>query len=309
MAIIRGEGETVTRITVVVVSDYESGAVKTWEDERALLHHLAAQDIREPYDVVFVENRKWSSAAPEDLHQIYPRVIFRFVNQTYSAGMLNAVIPEISTEYIALMEADCLPSTNWLRKTVEILDINPGISAVSGKTLYGRNTAAERIFSLLHRAYADMGCSGQTKYIANNGAMYRREVLIEYPYPVSITPFASAWKRILQMRNNNLNMYFEASTEMTHAFDGIGFVMDYHRNHGYAAMSVLENPGYLCIPHLLRTSLDMKLTSLIEKGREYLHWHDYPLVFFLVFILPFLEIPGMVDCVTQKQIITNTAYR
>jgi hypothetical protein len=42
-------------VSVVVVSDYEEAAEKTWHEERRILRGLADQDFCEPFTVILVE--------------------------------------------------------------------------------------------------------------------------------------------------------------------------------------------------------------------------------------------------------------
>lgn len=302
-------GEKKFRISVLVVSDYEAGAEKTWRDERAILAALADQDINEPFLVYLLENTVFAPARPDHFREIYPHIVFHFVDAEKSADMLNATVAGIDSDYIAIMEADCLPTRTWLRSAVSVLDSNRDYDAVSGRTLYGRETATARVLSLLHRAYADVGRSGRTRHVANNGTLYRRRLLLDFPYPPAITPFAASWQRNLQMQKSNAYFYFSSDMEMLHAFDGFRFLLDYHRNMGYASMSVRNNPSLLLLAELIYRAFRKAGCSIMYKSRSYLRWHDYPLALALLFLLPWLEIPGMLDCLKHRQAIPHTAYR
>lgn len=296
-------------LSVIVVSDYGDPAERSWADERNILQALAAQDIRQPFEVLLVENESMRDKVPSDLSGIVPDLKMVFFNSDRSSALMNQAIRHTSGKLVALMEADCIPDPGWLRKLVVTLNNYPEISVVSGRTTYGNNTMIERCLSLLHRGFSDLGYSGLTKHISNNGALYRREVLERFPYPETITPFLSSWRRKNRIKKDGHLLFFERSAGMIHALEGWRFIVDLHRNRGYAAMMIDSQTAYSKIPWLLIKSLLTECSSLYRLGKKYLHYYDLLPALALMVILPFLEIPGMLDAIKGRDHIPGTVYR
>ena len=296
-------------LSVIVVSDYGNSEERSWLDERNILKALAVQDIKQNFEVLLVENESIRDKVPADLIGIVPLLRIVYLNSDRSSVLMNQAISFTSGKLVALMEADCIPDPGWLRKLVEIMNNYPEISVVSGRTSYGNNTITNRCLSLLHRGFSDLGHSGLTGHISNNGALYRRDVLEQFPYPESITPFLSNWKRKNHMKKYGHLLFFERSAEMVHALEGWKFIVDLHRHRGYAAMMIDGQPAWSRIPWLLVKSLITECSSLFRLGNNYLEYYDLvPALAFLV-ILPFLEIPGMLDAIKERDHIPGSVYR
>jgi len=296
-------------LSVIVVSDYGNSVDKSWMDERNILQALAVQDIRQPFEVLLVENESIRDKVPSDLSEIVPNLKVVFFNSNRSSVLVNHAVSCTSGKLVAMMEADCIPDPGWLRKLVKTMKNNPEISVASGRTSYGSNTALERCLSLLHRGFNDLGYSGLTCHISNNGALYRREVLEQFPYPETATPFLSSWMRKNLMQINGHHLYFERSAGMIHALEGWQFILDLHRNRGYAAMMIDGQSAVSKIPVLLIRSLMTEFSSLYRLGKNYLNYYDLVPTLALLFVLPFLEIPGMLDAIKTRDYIPGSVYR
>jgi hypothetical protein len=287
-------------LSVIIVSDYGNSAERSWADERNILHALALQDIGQPFEVLLAENETMRDKLPADLSGIVPDLKAVFFNSNRSSVLVNHAVSGTTGKLVALMEADCIPDPGWLRKLVNTMNNNPEISVVSGKTIYGSSTCIERCLSLLHRGFSDLGYSGFTEHISNNGALYRREVLEQFP---------SCWMRKNLMQRKGHLLYYERSAEMIHALEGWRFVLDLHRNRGYTAMMMDGEPDISKIPALLIKSMKMELSCVARLGRTYLKYYDIVPMLILSIILPFLDIPGMLDAINARDQIPGTVYR
>lgn len=295
-------------LSVIVVSDYGDPNQKSWRDERNVLHALTQQDIGEQFEVLLVDNVSLQHKVPPDLFNILPTLKIAFFDSCQSGQLINHALGQSSGNLVALIEADCIPAPDWLRLLVEVMIKNPDVSTASGRTTYGGSSIIVRCLSLLHRGFSDPGASGPTIHISNNGTLYRREVLEQFPYPKAITPFLSCWMRNNEMQRNAHLFYFERRAEMIHAFSGWKFVFDFHRNTGYSAMMIYQEVRYSKILKLLFQSLAIKCSSCFRLGKNYLYWYDWPSILVLLFILPLLEIPGMIDAIRGTDKIPHTVY-
>jgi hypothetical protein len=296
-------------LSVIVVSDYETGHEKTWHTERLVLEGLARQDIQEPFEVLLVENQRFQDTLPADLNEILPGLRVLFTDEERSARRKNYGVGRVSGDLVAVLEADSIPSPAWLRILVGVLRSHPEVSAASGRTTYGNRGTVERTLSLLDRGFDDLGHSGFTVHISNNGAVYRRSFLEAFPYPEAVTPFVSARMRLRQMRDAGHRVFFEPEALMHHAIGGWNFVRDFRRNTGYADMMGHQHMRYRMIPYVLWQRLREEWSDCRRVGPRYLRCYDWPLALALLAILRPLEIPGMVAAIQGRKKLPKTAYR
>ena len=294
-------------LTVVVVSDYESGP-KSWHDEHAMLAALARQDLTEPFVVCLVENESARGTVPASLAALAPGLRLVFSTQTRSSGMKDDGVRQTGGRYVAVVEADSLPDAAWLRTLLEFLRNNPDAAAASGQTTYGNRSMWRRSLSLIDRSLRKME-PGPTSHVSNNGAIYRREVLEQFPYPQAVNAFRAASERNAAMRQAGHRFVFTPDAQMQHAIGGWSFLRDYHRNNGYAHMKRFRAQRISGIPRLMLGRLRSIAERCWRHSRRYLRWYDYPLTLMLMVAVVLLEVPGMLDAIHQREQIPGSSYR
>lgn len=291
-----------------MVSDYEAGQ-KTWKDEQRILTALAQQDTTLPFEVILVESEEARHCVPPHLYQIHPRVRIVFASSSHSAALKDEGIRNAAGTYTAVLEADCLPDRQWLRTLYEALERHPEMRIASGRTTYGDETSYHRCLSLLDRSFDNPGKAGRTPHVSNNGALYHLDVLKKFPYPPAATPFLSSRLRIKEMASQGFKFYFEPAAVMRHALGGWDFIRDFRRNTGYADMIEKGGRSYWSILKLLWERRKQETADCLRMGPAYLNWYDWPLLAVLWLIVPFLEIPGMLDALRQRSSIPRSSYR
>ena len=296
-------------ISVVVVSDYEAGHTKTWENERRILAALAQQDIAEHFEILLILNSEFRGAFLESGLEAIPDLQTIFVDESQSAKLKDYGVQKTASEYIAVLEADCIPCREWLRVLVDVLRSRKDISVVSGRTTYGQETMFKRSLSLTDRGFDDPGNSGLTLHVSNNGALYRRSVLKKFPFPDAITPFLSSRLRNHSMRKAGHRFYFERRAVMKHALGGWEFVRDLRRNRGYADMMYHGDTRFFAVPKLLLSRLNREVSNFKRLRARYLRLYDWPLTMLLMIFGRFLEAPGMLDAVYRRNEIRRSSYR
>lgn len=297
-------------VSVVIVSDYEASAVKSWKVEERMLKAFAAQTFNEPFEVLLVDNEQYQTNVPDHLYDIVPNLRIVFSSEIQSARLKDYGVELASGELVAVLEADAPPCPEWLQKLVNILRLNHDVAVATGRTSYGAESTYKRVLNLLDRSFDDLGKPGTTPYISNNGAVYRRSVLKEFPYPDAATPFLSSRLRNKQIREAGHGSYFHPDAVTFHEIGGLGFIIDVRRNMGYSDMNTFaEKVGYSSIPGLMKRRLKKELSYCKRLGTKYLRWWDWPLFAVMAPIIPCLEVPGMIDAIQQKVTIANTAYR
>lgn len=298
------------RLSVVMVSDYEPNSIKSWECETALIHSLAEQDISESFEVILVESEQnIDQSIPAKLRQLLPNLKILYYPSTKSAVLKDFGVSQSNSRYVAVLESDCIPSNNWLRLLLEALTINEDYVVSSGRTLYGEDTPYQRILNVLHRSWDDLGKSGRTSKISNNGAIYQRDILERFPYPDSATPYLSAELRNRQIQQAGHQFYFERNATMKHAIGGLQFIWDFQRNKGHQAISVNNNLNITIMPVLLLKKTYRDFKNCFRRGKEYLRWLDWLLlpIIMILEVIPYLV--GMSDAIRKLDSIPGSAYR
>jgi len=297
-------------VSVVVVSDYngEPGHQKSWTDERNVLTSLANQDFQEPFEVILVENDALRGSLPSDVAAMVPNLRVVFSQETRSAELKDHGVSVTSSPFVAIIEADCRLNAEWLRVLVDVLRSHPEVSAVSSKTTYGAGSLWRRCFTLLDRAYMDLGHTGPTRNLSNNGALCRRELLERYPYPEANSPFISAALRVNQINRDGHVLFFEPRAVATHAF-GWKMERDLRRNRGFQHTTLAANRRMSTILGIQFRKMAVEARHCLRIGRKYLRWFDWPAVTLLLVIVRFLEIPGILDTLRNEDDVPGTAYR
>lgn len=297
-------------VSVVIASDFEEGEQKNWDTERAILSALAQQDFSEPFETILVDYEIYQNSLPKDVTEILPNLKVVFTPDVESAKRKDFGVTLTSSSLIAVLEADCIPSKNWLRILVEDLRSLPDMVAVSGRTNYGESNTYRRALSLLDRSFDDLGDAGKTQFVSNNGALYRRHILERYPYPDAITPFLSSRIRNQAILDAGYQFYFDPRVSMQHAIGGWEFIKDVRRNTGYSdIMELSEKPAFQDIPRLLMKRQKFEWSLYKRLGPKRLKLKDWPLALLLLPIARLLEIPGMIDAIQNREAIPKTAYR
>jgi hypothetical protein len=296
-------------LTVVVVSDYEPGAQKTWTSERQILAALAEQDLGEPFDVLMVENDGARDSVPEDLRRLCPRLEIVFASESQSARLKDFGVWHARTEYVAVLEADCVLNQAWLRVLLYALRRRPDFAVASGRTTYGDETMYRRCLSALDRSFDDLGGPGEMPHVSNNGALYRRAVLAAFPYPETGSPFHSSRLRTRAMVAEGHRLWFEPGAVMRHAIGGLDFIRDFRRNTGYADMNDEPERRAPLVPRLLWRRLRHDWKNCRRVGPAYLRRGDWPLLILLLALTPFFEVPGVIDALRGRPSVPNSSYR
>jgi len=295
---------TIPVASIVIVSDYGSGAEKGWQDLRATLNALAAQDFDEPVEFLLVENSRFQDAIPDEITAILPSLSIIFSNSESSYALKNDGARAARGEIVGILDGDCVPERGWIRHMVIALREHSNYALVSGRTVYEGRTIAERAYGLLSRSYLDRGETGPTDSIANNNSGFRKSVLLEYPFPDAVGAFGERL-HVEDMRRAGHRMLFAPGMLTVHAYEGWNMEKDVRRNSGYAAIKVrqidprIQFASVLCLGNLSipifvigRTLYDW--WNCLRSGRYYgISWYHQPLALALAVVVHVLEISGM----------------
>ena len=306
-------------VSVIVVSDYAGGDAKAWDDLRRSLGALARQDVDEPVEVLLVESREHAGRVPDDVRSVLPSVKVVASTATTSYELKNEGVRTAAADLVVLLDADCTPSTDWLRRAIEAMRAHPDAAAISGRTCYAGRGVQERVLAVLSRAYLDPGAPGVTAFISNNNAIFRRDAFLAHPLPTNGGPFAARLQSEA-IRRAGGNLLFEPTMCVEHDFEGWAMERDIRRNIGYGTIRIrqldprmpwawMARLGVASIPlFVLARTVDSCWDGL-RAGRHYgLRWFEQPVAFALAFVVHVLEIGGMLSAF-RHEAITTTAYR
>ena len=291
-------------MSVVVVSDYAAGGEKGWADMRGALTALARQDFDEPTEFLLVESERFREGFPADLADLVPGLRVHFFDDDTSYALKNEGVRLARGEYVAMLDADCIPEPNWLRDMVAVMRAHPKAGAVSGRSTYPEPTFSSRMYALLARAYLDPGHAGGTRFIASNSCCFRKAAYQSHPLPTGIGTFTSRMQSEAMLRGG-WELRFDPSIQVIHDFEGWSMEGDVRRNAGYGTIATRLSDGSLPWARLVRlgpVAIPVVLGGKIldswkdcwRCGRQYgLSLLQLPVAMLMSVVVHALEVPGM----------------
>ena len=306
-------------ISVILVSDYAAGGEKSWEALRRTLTALAHQDFTGTAEFLLLEQERIAARTPEDLWHILPSL--RLVRSPHqeSYALKNYGVREARAATIAILDADCRPSPDWLSRIAAAWKANPDAAVISGRTNYAAKGTMDRLSALLSRSYVDRGTVGATPFVSNNNSSWRRSVFLAHPLPTDLGPFAGRIQSEAVRRAGG-RLLFDPSIRVIHEFEGWPMEADIRRNCGYGTVITrLHDPempftwlirfGRISIPLIAAgKAFDLWRDSIRCRRHFGVRYHELPLAFVFAFILVVMEVPGMWSAFGNRG-ITATEYR
>ncbi len=299
-----GGQETSPTLSVIVVSDYAGGEEKSWEDLRRALRAWADQDEGLADEFLLVESSRFRGHIPRDLLDILPRMRIVYCDVATSYELKNLAVEAASGEWVAIVDADCIPQRSWLRRLRATVAAHPNVAAVSARTVYPGRSRMERVLGLLGRSYVDPARRGPTRFISGSAACFRREVFRRHPLPINLGAFASRVQSEAFLRDGE-TLWFEPELTVVHDFEGWSMERDIRRNHGYSTVITrlyddrlpyarLVRAGILAIPFIVAGKTLDSIRDCLRCFRAYnVQVYELPLAMVLTIVTHVLEIPGM----------------
>jgi hypothetical protein len=306
-------------VSVVIVSDYASGETRGWDQLRAALSALARQDFEGPAEFLLAECADSEQQIPPDVNAILPSLKIVLSSASSSYGLKNEGVRSASADIVALLDADCIPDSDWLRQLVDAMRRHPDVVAVTGSTVYAGRRLSERVLGLLSRAYLDAGRTKSTRSMSTHNAGFRRTAYLAHPLPTDAGPFASRLQSEAILRSGG-RLLFEPRMRVAHDCAGWAGEGDLRRNTGYGTTIVrlrdrsapyawLARLGYASIPLFVIAKILSSWSDCLRCGRRYgVRWYELPVALCLAAVVRVMEIPGMIRAFRGQE-ITKTAYR
>jgi hypothetical protein len=304
-------------VSIVLVCDYASGEEASWEDARATLQGLAAQDFDEPVEYLLVERQE--VVVPDDVLHVLPGLRLIRSSQHASFAMKNEGVRVAKADLVVLLDLDCVPQRGWLRAFVVAMRLHPSAVAVSGRTVHPGRSLTEKILGLLARGHLDPGRPGPTRYVANHNGGYRRAAYLAHPLPGDTLPFTSTLQSE-EIRRDGGELWFEPAMRTVHEYTGWTSAQDICINTGYGTVFCrLRDPlmpyawltrlGIASIPLFIAGKIIDAWITCLRCARSYdVPWMALPYALTLAVLTRVMEAPGMLRAFRGDS-LDATAYR
>ena len=305
-------------ISFVIVSDFEPGP-KSWDDENDCLRRIMADPHGIPAQVVIAASASFRDTAVPDWSDIPVPVQLVFADSAFSGTIKNAATSHATQDLVTVVEADCLTTPGWLsglyRKYLE----DPDLDAVTGITMYDPTSAMRRVAGLYDRGYLEERlASGDARHVSNNGALYRKSFLLQFPYEDDPSPFVSAHKRHNAMHAARKRVGLAPDAVQYHAYGGWPFIVDVRKNKGLQYQIMWQNT--LSAPptrwqkawwslRLLYSGMRVDFATLRRSFRTFCTPADLPLALVFPFLVRPLELWGAILAHKGHKAVPETAYR
>lgn len=306
-------------VSVVIISDYASGFETGWNDLRTTLRALAQQDFEEPADFILAESAELAQQISPDFAAILPALRVITVAQRTSYELKNAAVQAASTELVAMVDGDCSPSVDWLRRLVGAMRAHPDAAVISGRTVHAGKDLLHRAMGAVNRSYVDVGQAGPTRRISNNNALYRRSVFQAHPLATNVGPFGAHLQAEAILRSGG-RLLFEPRARVVHAYEGWATERNFRRGNGYGVIRTrrvdprmpyawLTHLGYLSIPLFVAGHILTAWWYCLRRGRDHgVALYELPVAFAFAAIACSMETPGMLSAL-RNQAGVDTLFR
>jgi len=306
-------------ISVVIVCDYSAGHDLAWNQLRRVLAALATQTFSDPFQVILSESLDQKGGFPEDLLEILPSLEVCFFPVSTSYELKNHGVQQARAEWVALLDGDCIPDRDVLRRFSEVVREEPEVVAVSGITTYPGGGLITQVLALLDRSYLDPGRPGYNRFVCGNSPAWRRDVYLKHPLPVNAGAFAARMQSEPLFQMGSL-FWFDPEIRFEHPFHGWAMERDLRRCKGHGSIlsrklepkipfSWVARLGALGVPILVAGSTLVSLRDCLRCRRHFgVRFTELPVALVLAIVVNLLEVPGMLDAIRGRT-LDGTSYR
>ena len=306
--------------SIVIVSDHKAGSAEGWAALRETCRHLAAQDFREPVEILLVENEAARAAIPADILGLIDGLRVVSTTGTSSFDLKNAGAEASRADFVVILDADCRPDPGWWSAIRAHHRAHPEAAVISGRTRYEGSGVLSRIFAVIDRTYVEARGTGRTGAISNNNAGFSRRTLLDHPFDNEVGPFGSE-PHSARIVASGAILRFEPDMLAYHAFGGWPMVREERRHIGFSLTRYRqlhpEAPNGWMVKHpplwaayLVVASIASDVRRSLRFGRAHgLRWFEIPLVWPCSGVAHLMEIPGVRTALRGRTIGRWNTYR
>ncbi len=295
-------------VSVVLTVDYDAASEVAWRQLRDSVRALADQDFDEPFEVIYVEDKRYANQIPKDLTEILPSLKIILSEHRTAYALIRQGIEAAQGLLVGTIDGDCIAAPDWVRHFVAALRGDPQAAAVSGRTSYGDGPLFSRCCALVQRSTTLQAVAGTLAYVTNNNGAYRRDAYLKYPISDEIGPFGTGLQG-LDLVHDGYRLLYDDDMTVIHAHPGWQFEKDVRLHCGYNAIQTrkmgrnqprewLLRFGYLAIPVLVLGRTVKSWYTCILNHRSYgVAWYELPVALVVGIAVETLEAPGMVRAI------------
>ncbi|MCP4330211.1 MAG: glycosyltransferase family 2 protein [Alphaproteobacteria bacterium] len=306
-------------ISVVVTQDYAVGEPIAWGQLRSNFQALSAQDFGGTVETIYVETSQIADQIPPDFKETVPGLRIVCSDAPSAYGLIRDGVESARSDVVAVIDGDCVPDRNWLSRIVMIMGNNPKCAVLTGMTTYGPRSQIVRILALLSRSFLHRTELGETEYLTNNNAAYRRTAFLSNPLIDNVGPFSAGMQARALRRNGHLILY-DPGLHVVHDHIGWRFERDSRRHAGYVAIKSREADAtmpnqwlrrvrYASIPIIVGKGILTSWGQCYRFRKSFgVAWYAMLLAFVAAIGVHLLEVPGMIDGLRGRP-VPQTAFR
>jgi len=262
----------VSVVVETITARFDSTTGSLPNDLAATLDGIARQTYpRDRIETIVLIDEEVSSETVAELRQRYPDVKLVSADASNYFAAKNAGAAASSGDFIALLDGDCVPATDWLEMLLSRFERD--VAAVAGRTRYEGRSLTARTFSIPDFAYVHGENDGASGFNINNLA-FRRAVLLEHPFDARIRRNGGCYFLFHQLRAAGARIIYEPRATVAHGLDirGFGFVRK-HFERGYDGVTVyrLDEQAVLRGTRLLRRAGAAALPAIYAR-RLFIDW-------------------------------------
>jgi len=319
MAVSKGDpADAKPDVSVVIVIDYKVGDGSSDSNLVATLKGLAAQDFSGAAEFLLIESRHLQMPL-EELRTYLPTIALVGTSGVTSYDLKNAGGEAARADLVVILDADCVPRSDWLSAAVRHHNQHKAAAAISGKTLYRNDSFLARVLALLDRSYVDCGQPGRTQAISNNNAAFRRETLLKFPLSNDIGTFGSKLHS-QAMLDAGEELRFEPDMVVYHGYYGWKMARLDRRHIGYAMAKLrlseddathawMFRVGLAGLPIIYLMAVAGSLKRCLKRHEDYgVRWFDLPAVLVVTLIVHAFEVPGVVTALRDGEVAYGDGY-
>jgi glycosyltransferase involved in cell wall biosynthesis len=181
----------------------------------------------------------------DELRRRYPHAKLVRCEQSNYFAAKNAGAAAAAGDVVAMLDSDCVPAPDWLELLLARLE--PGVGAVAGRTRYTGGSLAARTFSVPDFSFVLEQESGASTGMNINNVVFRRELLLRYPFDARIRRNGGCYFLFNQLRAAGTRMLYEPRARTAHGYSSASTLIRKHLDRGYDGVTVyrLDDGGVL----------------------------------------------------------------